>query len=130
MAKVLLVDDDVDLQEMNRLVLGHKGHQVILAYSAVEARAVLGQGQPDIVVLDVVMESSTAGIELAGEMHERFPDMPVIMLTGIRGKVDPPQGFELDVSKLPVMKFLDKPVPAERLANEIEGLLSDSHRTK
>lgn len=123
MAKVLLVDDDVDLQEMNSLVLGHRGHNVTLAYSAAEARAVLAQEQPDIVVLDVVMESSTAGIELAADIHKQFPEMPLIMLTGIRGKVDPPQGVDLDISKIPVMKFLDKPVPSEKLVNEIEGLL-------
>jgi len=123
MAKVLLVDDDADLQEMNRLVLGHRGHQVTLAYTAAEARAALADAQPDIVVLDVMMESNTAGLELAAEIHDRFPAIPVIMLTGIRGKIDPPQVVEMGVSKVPVMKFLDKPVPSERLADEIEGFV-------
>lgn len=124
MANVLLVDDDIDLQEMNQLVLRHRGHTVSLAYSAAEARTALDGSKPDIVVLDVVMENATAGIDLAREIHERLPEIPVIMLTGIRGKLDPaPQGFELDESKLPVVKFLDKPVPSERLADEIQQLL-------
>ena len=38
MAKILLVDDDVDLVNMNRVVLERRGHQVAAAYSAQEAR--------------------------------------------------------------------------------------------
>jgi CheY-like chemotaxis protein len=124
MAKVLLVDDDVDIQEINRLVLGRRGHEVTLAYSAAEARTALTEWKPDVVVLDVMMESVTAGIELAKDIHECSPDIPVIMLSGIRGKLDPaPQGFEFDETTLPIMKFLDKPLPSEKLGDEIEILL-------
>lgn len=124
MAKVLLVDDDVDIQEINQLVLQRRGHEVTLAYSATEARNRLENARPDIVVLDVMMEHFTAGIELASEINENLPGTPMIMVSGLRGKLDPaPEGFVFDESKLPVMKFLDKPFAPDRLADEIEALL-------
>ena len=57
MATILLIDDDVDLVEMNAAVLAHRGHEVLRAYSAADARRKLAAGPaPDVVVLDVMME--------------------------------------------------------------------------
>ena len=39
---------------------------------------------PELAVLDVMMEDKTAGFELARWLHEHYPEMPMIMLTGIR----------------------------------------------
>jgi DNA-binding NtrC family response regulator len=124
MAKVLLIDDDVDLVEMYRLVLTHRGHTVQTAYSAADARKVLASaGRPDIAVLDVMMESQTAGIELAREIHATYPDLPMLMPSGVHEAMDVPFRLEPDQDWLPVTKFIDKPVNPERLADEIEKLV-------
>jgi two-component system OmpR family response regulator len=124
MARVLLVDDDVDLVEMNRLVLAHRGHDVACAYSAAEARSLLADVHPDLVVLDVMMESDTAGFELAREIHDRTPDLPVLMLSAIRSGVTTPPGFTPEEMRLPIVKFMDKPSSPERLADEIDAILA------
>jgi two-component system alkaline phosphatase synthesis response regulator PhoP len=123
MAKILLVDDDVDLVNMNRAVLERRGHQVIGAYSASEAREALGKGRPDIAVLDVMMESTSAGFELAREVHRTFADLPMIILSGIHEATGLPFRFSPDDDWLPVLKFLDKPVEPSELAGEIEAIL-------
>ena len=127
MAKVLLIDDDVDLVEMYRLVLTHRGHTVHSAYSAADARKLLAAGgagsRPDIVVLDVMMESQTAGIELAREIHATYPDLPMLMPSGVHEAMDVPFRLEPDQDWLPVTKFIDKPVNPEKLADEIETLV-------
>jgi CheY-like chemotaxis protein len=123
MAKILLVDDDVDLVNMNRAVLERRGHQVTGAYSAQEAREAVAKGRPDIAVLDVMMESTSAGFELAREVHQAYPDLPMIILSGVHEATGVPFRFNPDPDWLPVLKFLDKPVEPSELAGEIESAL-------
>ncbi|MFP4054503.1 MAG: response regulator [Phycisphaerae bacterium] len=123
MARVLLVDDDVDLVEQNRLVLESRGHEVTAAYSASEARDVLSERAVDVAVMDVMMESPTAGLDLARWVHQTYPKMPAIMLSGVHEKTGSPFRFEPDPEWLPIVKFLDKPVAPARLAEEIEALV-------
>jgi DNA-binding NtrC family response regulator len=92
-ATILLVDDDVDLVEMYRVVLDHRGHTVWPAYSAADASKALEKDVPDIVVLDVMMESDTAGFNLAREIHERHPALPVVMRASRGGLNRTRRGF-------------------------------------
>jgi CheY-like chemotaxis protein len=125
MATILLIDDDVDLVEMNSVVLAHRGHEVLKAYSAAEARRKLEAGaKPDVVVLDVMMEEVSAGFDLAREIHQKFPDLPTIMLSGVQAATGVPFRFKPDETWLPVVRFLDKPVAPAALANEIDQLLA------
>ncbi len=123
MAKILLVDDDVDLVSMNRVILERNGHQVAAAYSAQEAREAIAKARPDLAVLDVMMESASAGFELARDVHQKYPDLPMIVLSGVHAATGVPFRFEPDADWLPVLKFLDKPVEPSRLAGEIESVL-------
>jgi CheY-like chemotaxis protein len=129
MATILLIDDDVDLMEMNSAVLGHRGHTVLRAYSAAEARRKLAAGTPvDLVVLDVMMEEVNSGFELAREIHDKFPNVPTIMLSGVHAATGVPFRFKPDETWLPVAKFLDKPVAPATLANEIDDFLKRSDK--
>jgi len=121
-ATILLIDDDLELPEMNRLVLAHRGHEVWSACSAREAREILKKGRPDIVVLDVM--SVSAGIELAREIHRQFPDLPIVVLSGGPQGIGSPFGVKPGEDWLPIVRFLDKPVAPEVLADRIEDMLA------
>ncbi len=123
MATILLVDDDVDLVDMYRLVLAHRGHNVLCAYSAEEARKVLATARPDAAVLDVMMESETAGLDLAREVHGALPGCVMVMLSGVHEATGLPFRLEPDETWLPVARFIDKPAAPAALADEIERLL-------
>ncbi len=127
MAHILLVDDDQDLIEMNKTVLAQRGHSVSVAYSAAEARKVALADPPDIAVLDVMMEDKTVGFDLARRLHELWPKMPLIMLTGIRKEMNLGFTFEPDATWLPVSKFMEKPVNPRVLADEIDNFLAGKH---
>ena len=124
MAKVLLIDDDVDVVEMNKAVLVHRGHDVWTAFSAAEARTLLASRRPDAVVLDVMMETPSSGFDLAREIHQQFPDLPTLILSGVHDATGVPFRFEPDETWLPVLKFLDKPVEPAKLAGEVEAALA------
>ena len=63
MATIMIVDDDTDISRANRMEFESRGHTVLESHSAAEARELLRDHQPDIAVLDVIMETRTAGLE-------------------------------------------------------------------
>jgi two-component system, OmpR family, response regulator SaeR len=124
MAHILLVDDDQDLIDLNKTALAKHGHKITSAFSAEEARKTAKDNPPDLAVLDVMMEDKTAGFELARHLHEQSPNLPMIMLTGIRKEMNLNYSFAPDETWLPVTKFLEKPVNPRVLADEVEKLLT------
>jgi DNA-binding NtrC family response regulator len=126
MATVLLVDDDVDLVDAYRIVLEARGHTVVSAGSAGEARELLADRRPDAVVSDVMMETPTAGMELVRWIQQRHAGLPVLMLSGVHEKTGSPFRFEPDETWLPVLKFLDKPVAPKALAEEVDRAVDTS----
>jgi CheY-like chemotaxis protein len=123
MANILLVDDDQDLIEMNKTALEKHGHTISTAYSAEEALKMVQKNLPDLAVVDVMMEDQTAGFELARRLHDLSPNLPMIMLTGIRKEMQLAYTFKPDETWLPVAKFLEKPVNPRILADEVKKLL-------
>jgi len=124
MAKILLIDDDKDLVAAYTMMLKSKGHEVGAAFSAEEARRLSPGDSFDLVVLDVMMESLTAGFDLAREMHERWPKLPIVMVSAIREATHVPFHFEPDADWLPVLKFIEKPTDPQVVIDQIEQLLS------
>ncbi|MBZ5551635.1 MAG: response regulator [Acidobacteriia bacterium] len=124
MAHILLVDDDEDLIEINKMVLARRGHTVTVAYSAEEARQRAQANPPDAAVLDIVMEDIAVGFDLARHLHEQYPQLQIIVLTGIRREMRP--GFDLEPMErgLAGVKFLEKPVKPRVLVDEVEKLLA------
>lgn len=91
---VLVVDDDVDIHTMTRVLLRDftfrdRAFQVISAYSAAEAREILLH-QPDIPVmlLDVVMETPNAGLDLVRHVRETLHNqrIAIVLRTGQPGE--------------------------------------------
>ena len=125
MGTILVVDDDADLVEAYQLAIRSCGHEIATANSAAAARTLLEQGlRPDAMVLDVMMETKSAGFELAREVHSRYPRLPLVMLTAVHQAVDRAMHFEPDETWLPVLQFLDKPVDPAVLARELDRLLA------
>lgn len=125
MSHVVLIDDDVDLVQANRLYLESQGYKVSSAFSGKDGWELLGKVTPDILVIDCMMEEFTTGFELAWDISLKFPKMPMIMLTGVRDHMSSKWQFgSEDREWLPIHRFLEKPVPAEKLLGEIKQLLS------
>ena len=92
--KVLIVDDDTDVHEITRLALRgfeylNEPLSIISAYSAEQARQLLAE-QPDIaiVLLDVVMETEDAGLQLVKYIRQTLdnPFIRIILRTGQPGQ--------------------------------------------
>jgi CheY-like chemotaxis protein len=127
--KILLIDDDPDLRLALRLPLEAAGYVVSEAANVSEAKVSVKEVKPDLIVLDVMMDTTTAGFQLALEIHSADPrsefkeyrQVPIIMLTAIHSTT--PLRFAPDEDYLPVQTFLEKPVEPEVLLARVHDLL-------
>ena len=83
--KILLVDDDQDFVTAIAAILKSKGFEIKSAYSAREAYKMAESFVPDLIILDVNMETENAGFDLNKNLRTsvHFNTTPIIMLTGI-----------------------------------------------
>jgi CheY-like chemotaxis protein len=127
MKRALVVDDDLDVVVTVTAVLESAGYAVVSASSAREATALLPSlGPADLAVLDLMMEESDSGVQVAQALRRR-PEtarLPIVLLTAVAEKT----GFRVAVATeeerewLGVDAWLDKPVSAERLLQVVEGV--------
>ncbi|HKD45299.1 MAG TPA: response regulator [Candidatus Angelobacter sp.] len=86
MKTVLFVDDHEVLANLSCEILEMQGYRAISAYNADHALSRIQEDAVDIVVSDYRMEGMN-GVELAQKVHETYPQIPVIIVTGY-GPVD------------------------------------------
>ena len=80
---ILVVDDEEPIREIISSMLSAAGYKVQQAASGMEALAILNQtGEFELVLSDLMM-AELDGIALLERAKERFPDMPVIMVTAV-----------------------------------------------
>jgi CheY-like chemotaxis protein len=129
MAKILIIDDDPDMVLATRLCLEGAGHEVVEASSGEEGlEKVVAEG-PDLIVLDVMMDTTTEGFQLALTLRSPDPksayaayrDIPILMLTSIHATAPTRVGPDQDY--LPVDAFIDKPIDPDALVSKVSELL-------
>ena len=129
--RILLVDDDPDVRLTTRLPLEAAGYQVMEACNFAEAQAAVRKERPDLIVLDVMMDTATAGFQFALDLHNpnpqsefrEFSDIPIVMLTAIHTTT--PIRFKPDEEYLPVQVFLEKPVEPAVLLEAVRRQLQE-----
>jgi len=111
--KVLMVDDEARFRATTKKILDRKGFDTCLAASGEEALEKLHEN-PDVVILDIKMPGMD-GHQVLEEIKIRYPDLPVIMLTG-HGAL--PSAMEsLDQG---AFDYLSKPCDVNLLAAKIK----------
>jgi DNA-binding response OmpR family regulator len=125
-AKVLIIDDDPDLVEAMKVVLESKQYTVSTAGSGEEGLAMVKSERPDLIILDVMMESTDKGFEVSRKVRadEDSKDVPILMLTAVKEQTG--AGFSRqagDETWLPVDAYVEKPLKPEELLARVEELL-------
>jgi CheY-like chemotaxis protein len=130
MAKILVIDDDPDIVLSVQMALEAVNHEVISAPNGKEGVEMIKSEKPDLIILDVMMDTKTEGFQLALKLHNpdpssdffKFKDIPILMLTAIHSTT--PLRFEPDIDYLPVELFVDKPIDPDDLVNKVDWLLT------
>jgi DNA-binding response OmpR family regulator len=121
MAKILVVDDDSDIVEATQLFLTREGHQVEAAYNRQDGLKKVASFQPDLLILDVIMEQPDDGFSLAQELRRAGNKVPILMLTSV-GSVSG-LSFGKDSQMVPVDEFQSKPIEPAKLIEKVNQLL-------
>ena len=81
MASILIVDDDWQIRNLHSMALKGEGHELKTATDGDEALSFLKDGKFDLLITDLIMKRVN-GDQLAREAKERWPAMPILMITG------------------------------------------------
>lgn len=116
---VLLAEDDRSQQEFLKTLLGDEmSYKVLLASNGKEALRILDAGHPvDIAIFDIGMPEMD-GLELLDICGQKYPSLPVIILTGAQDV-----GTAIKTMQLGAKDFLTKPPDMERLRVSVENAL-------
>jgi DNA-binding response OmpR family regulator len=127
MAKILIVDDDPDITFATELFLKRAQHEVLTASNRAEGMKAIEDGNPDLIILDVMMEQADDGIAMAQELRRQGCEIPILMLTSV-GKVT---GFTYDEDQelVPVNAFFEKPIQPDLLVAKVNELLATREGT-
>jgi DNA-binding NtrC family response regulator len=117
---ILVVDDDDPVRVMLARLLRTQGYTVLQAAHAAEARAILDTQRPDLVISDIVMPGES-GIELRRGILERWPELPVILISGY--SAEGPAEF---AARTPNTTFVQKPFAADHFLSLVERTLEDT----
>ncbi|MEN8263987.1 MAG: response regulator [Nitrospirota bacterium] len=114
--KLLIVDDDLNIQRLYKEELEEEGYDVVIASTGKDALEMFEKENPDIVTLDILMPDID-GISLLRKMKEQRPDIPIIMSTAYDYRDD----FAVWASEAYIVKSSD----LSELKKTIEKLVSE-----
>jgi CheY-like chemotaxis protein len=130
MAKILIIDDDIDIVESMRLILEANSHEVESAQNGEEGLKKVKGFEPDLIMLDVMMETTTSGFHVAYQLrnadpaseYAKYSKVPILMITAVSGKTRMPFDPEKDKEFLPVDGYIEKPVHPQELLTKVREL--------
>jgi len=128
MAKLMVIDDDVEQTDDLAAMLKSAGHTVMTFDRVEGAVEKLIEEEPDLLVLDVMFpEDPSGGMSLAIKIRQQTETagLPIILLTNVNQEL--PLGLsakDIDQQWMPVQDFVEKPVDVQKLLSKVDALLS------
>jgi len=126
-AKILIVDDDSDMAQALQAMLASERYTVVTAADRREGMEKISSEKPDLLILDVMMDTWHDGFEMARQIKKnpQSKKTSILMLTAVKDKT----GIEFkstagDAEWLPVDGFLDKPAESHVLLAEVRKILA------
>ena len=108
---ILVVDDEVDIREIVAGILDDEGHETRTAADSDSALAAISDRVPRLIFLDIWLQGSRLdGLALLDEIKARYPDLPVVMISG-HGNIE----TAVSAIKRGAYDFIEKPFKADRL---------------
>jgi DNA-binding NtrC family response regulator len=111
--KLLIVDDERNMRESLKIVLESHGYKADMVESAEEGLEAIANNSYFIVITDARLEGMS-GYEFLQESHERWPDMPILMITAY---ATPKLAVEAIQSG--AVDYLSKPFEPEELLHSV-----------
>lgn len=120
MTKILLVEDDIDLNRTVEIYLTSEGYSVCPCFDGKEALDTLSREQFDLVLTDIMMPNLD-GFGLAKTLREKNSQLPIIFMTAKDDKISKQLGFKLEIDD-----YITKPFDIDELVMRIRAVLRRS----
>ncbi len=119
---ILVVEDEDSIRDMVKFALERSEYQVSAAANAADARTLIADHRPDLILLDWMMPG-VSGIELARELKSSATtrDIPIIMLTARAEEEDKVRGLNIGCDD-----YVSKPFSFPELMARIQAVLRRS----
>ena len=135
MPRILVIEDDPDMVEALRMPLEANGYDVVHAPTGEEGLQKVKEVEPDLIILDVMMETTTAGFQVSLQLRSPDPEseyaayrnVPIMMLTAIHTTTS--LRFGPDEGYLPVDDFVEKPIDPDELLEKARTLIEQAQGT-
>jgi len=120
--RVVCIEDEPEMIDLVRLILGRKGFNVIGANGGIEGLEVVRKEQPDLVLLDLMMPDMD-GWEVYQQMKADavLRDIPVVVVTAKAQSIDKVLG--LHIAK--VDDYITKPFGPQELLESVEKIIGE-----
>ena len=125
-AKIVIIDDDSDYLFTMETFLKRNGFETLTAENAQEGLDLIEKERPDLILLDVMMQSIYSGLEICKQLRSNpdLKDIPIIGISGMGNEL----GVRLDKwgddEYFNVDEFYEKPVDREKLLERIKVRLA------
>lgn len=121
MFKILVVEDDLSVAKLMRVILTNAGYEVKLSSNGAEALKILDNAYIDLILLDIMLPEMD-GYELTEMIRSNGVNVPILMVTAKSSTEDKYQGFISGTDD-----YMTKPVDEMELLYRIKALLRRSH---
>ncbi|MCI5151335.1 MAG: sigma-54-dependent Fis family transcriptional regulator, partial [Candidatus Electrothrix sp. MAN1_4] len=139
MPRILIVDDELSMRDFLKILFETEGYDVNVAPDAAKALDLAVKNPFDIVITDIRMPGMN-GLELLTELKQRFPDLPVVMITAYASPDDAVQAmrqgafdyitkpFHVDEIKKVIRTAVQRKTSAEKIEEEgdFSGIIGSS----
>jgi nitrogen-specific signal transduction histidine kinase/FixJ family two-component response regulator len=120
---ILVVDDEADIRDIVSGILDDEGHETRTAADSDSALAAISDRVPRLIFLDIWLQGSRLdGLALLDEIKARYPDLPVVMISG-HGNIE----TAVSAIQRGAYDFIEKPFKADRLLLVAERALETSN---
>lgn len=116
---ILCVDDDQDLLDALRLVLEKNGYAIEVARSAEQGLRKFKECQPDLIIVDLMMEEVDAGTGLVRNLRAEGNTKPVYMLSSVGDQVN----LNINYDELGLSGVFQKPIDHQQLLSVLKTKL-------
>src|SRR5690242_4847467 len=122
MQTILIIDDDRDMCLLLKRFLTRHGYEVLEAYNGKKALEILESTEPSLVMCDFRLEDMEGNI-LLGKIKERYPHLPVIIITGYSDIK-----IAVEVMKMGAYDYITKPLFPDEILVTIKKALEDAEK--
>jgi two-component system, NtrC family, response regulator HydG len=122
MQTILIIDDDRDMCLLLKRFLTRHGYEVLEAYSGKKSLELLETVEPSLIMCDFRLEDMEGNV-LLGKIKERYPQMPVIIITGYSDIK-----IAVEVMKMGAYDYITKPLFPDEILVTIKKALETSSK--